>query len=195
MRVRSGLVYYQYPWPDFQLCLPAEPKASKCDAAVTAECSAPFDLPCDDAPDGIVEQGMLASHDFVVDLSIKANMAQSGNRGIKALGLMRGCAALSALDGGCLVPGAEFLCAKTCGKCSQRTVSCLDCYTKPAFPVCYGKDAQLLPQCAKCLDSCNKCDLFGIQPDSLSSRIQSMSSMARVTGATRARSLQTWSPS
>jgi len=66
-----GLAYYQYPWPDFQLCLPAEPKASKCDAAVAAECSAPFDLPCDDAPDGIVEQGMLASHDFVVDLSIK----------------------------------------------------------------------------------------------------------------------------
>lgn len=158
--MRSGLTYYEYPWPDFwPSCMPAEPAPSKCDAAVRSECTKPFEHPCEDAPDSFVATGLQHMHDFIVDLSVAAGMNQPGNHNIKREGLMDNCTALAALPGGCMVPAAEFLCPKTCGKCSERTISCLDCYTKPAFPLCYGKDASLLPQCQKCFDgSCGKCE-------------------------------------
>ncbi len=148
---------------EFVNCLPAHPVASKCDSCTSGQscaCSAPFGdstSSCEDAPDALVVKGILLTYDRIMNFSAGHNKFLD----IEKDNAIRSCADLKALNGGCSVPEADWLCPKTCAKCAAPRLSCLDCFTRPAFPLCYGDDAQLLPQCAKCrsggCDSCASC--------------------------------------
>ena len=149
-------------------CLPAQPVASKCDGCSPGQacsCSAPLapsTSSCEDAPGDLVAKGILLTYDRIIDFSERAVRSNSAELNLdNDSSAISSCAAMQAMEGGCSLPEAEWLCPKTCGKCAKPTLSCLDCFTRPAFPLCYGEDAQRLPQCAMCrsggCDSCASC--------------------------------------
>jgi len=117
---------------------------------------------CEDAPGDLVAKGILLTYDRIIDFSERAVRSNSAELNLdNDSSAISSCAAMQAMEGGCSLPEAEWLCPKTCGKCAKPTLSCLDCFTRPAFPLCYGEDAQRLPQCAMCrsggCDSCASC--------------------------------------